>query len=371
MSAAARALVLEEPRKLVVRDIELPDLGDDDGLLRVEACGLCGTDHEQYTGALPGPGAFVPGHETVGIIEAAGPRAVERWGVSEGDRVAVDIFQSCRECEGCRSGDHRACERHGLRDSYGFVGVDVAPGLWGGYAEYQYLAPDSVLHRVPESLDPVLATAFNPLGAGIRWGVELPGTGEGDVVAILGPGIRGLSALAAVKEAGAGFVMVTGLGPGDASRLDMAERFGADLVVDVAEADPVRELRRAAGRLADVVVDVTAKAPKAFAQAVELAHRGGRVVVAGTRGAPEAPGFSPDLVVFKEIHIIGVLGVDSTSYRSALDLLASRRYPFAELPRRTADLDGADDLLRTMAGEGDGAPPIHGAITPYLSEGER
>lgn len=371
MSAAARALVLEEARKLVVRDIELPEVGDDDGLLRVEACGLCGTDHEQYTGALPGPGAFVPGHETVGIIEAAGPRAAERWGVSEGDRVAVDIFQSCRECEGCRSGDHRACERHGLRDSYGFVGVDVAPGLWGGYAEYQYLAPDSVLHRVPESLDPVLATAFNPLGAGIHWGVELPETGEGDVVAILGPGIRGLSALAAVKEAGAGFVMVTGLGPGDASRLDMAERFGADLVVDVAETDPVRELRRAAGRLADVVVDVTAKAPKAFAQAVELAHRGGRVVVAGIRGAPEAPGFSPDLVVFKEIHIIGVLGVDSTSYRSALDLLASHRYPFAEVPRRTADLDGADDLLRTMAGEGDGPPPIHGAITPYLSEGER
>jgi hypothetical protein len=65
---------------------------------------------------------------------------------------------------------------------------------------------------IPDSLDPVLATAFNPLGAGIRWGVTVPGTSAGDVVAVLGPGIRGLSAVAAAREEGAGFVMVTGEG---------------------------------------------------------------------------------------------------------------------------------------------------------------
>lgn len=359
-----RALVLMAPRALEVREITLPETGEDDGLLRVEACGLCGTDHEQYTGALPGPGAFVPGHETVGIVERVGARAAERWGVAGGDRVAVDIFQSCRACDRCTAGDYRGCRAHGLRDSYGFVSVGVEPGLWGGYAEYQYLAPDTVLHPVPAGLDPVLATAFNPLGAGIRWGVSVPGTGAGDVVAVLGPGIRGLSVVAAVKEAGAGFVMVTGRGPSDASRLDMAKRFGADLVVDVAEANPETELRRATGGLADVVVDVTAKAPAAFAQAVELARRGGRVVVAGTRGVAETPGFAPDLLVFKEVHVIGALGVDGASYRAAFDLLAARRYPFGELPRRTAGLDEAEDLLRTMAGEGGAPPPVHGVITP-------
>jgi alcohol dehydrogenase len=71
-SASARALVLERPRRLVLHEISLPAVGDDDALVRVQACGLCGTDHEQYTGELAGGFAFVPGHETVGIIETIG-----------------------------------------------------------------------------------------------------------------------------------------------------------------------------------------------------------------------------------------------------------------------------------------------------------
>lgn len=77
-----------------------------------------------------------------------------------------------------------------------------------------YLAPEALLLRVPRSIDPVVATVFNPLGAGLRWGVEVPGTTPGDIVAVLGPGIRGLAASAAAKAAGAGFVMTTGLAPG-------------------------------------------------------------------------------------------------------------------------------------------------------------
>lgn len=360
----ARALVLEEPRRLVARHFPLPEIGDEDGLVRVGACGLCGTDHEQYTGALAGGFAFVPGHETVGVLEAVGDRAAQRWGVVAGDRVAVEVFQSCRECPACLAGEYRRCERHGLGDMYGFIPVQRAPGLWGGYAEYQYLAPDSMVLAVPTDLDPVIATLFNPLGAGIRWGVTVPGTGPGDVVAVLGPGIRGLCAAAAAKEAGAGFVMVTGLGPRDAERLELAHSFGADLAVDVATDDPVRALRKATGGLADVVVDVTAKAPAAFAQAISLARPAGTVVVAGTRGTAEAPGFSPDLLVFKELRVLGTLGVDATAYRAALALLATNRYPFAELPRRCVGLDQAKELLVAMAGEADVAPPVHGVLLP-------
>jgi alcohol dehydrogenase len=359
-----RALVLEGPRSLVDRQFPRPDLGDDDGLLRVEACGLCGTDHEQFTGALPGGFAFVPGHETVGVIEAVGPAAAERWGVVRGDRVAVEVFLSCGACPQCSAGEYRHCRRHGIGDMYGYIPVDRPPGLWGGYGELQYLAPDSMLHVLPSSLDPVLATVFNPLGAGIRWAATMPGTSTGDVVAVLGPGIRGLCSVAAAKDAGAGFVMVTGLGPRDADRLALASGFGADLAVDAGVSDPAEALKRATGGLADVVVDVTAKAPGALAQAIGMARPGGTVVVAGTRGSADTPGFWPDLIVYKELRILGALGVDAPAYRSAIELLASARFPFADLPRRCEPLDGAAHLLRAMSGEGDDPAPVHGVLVP-------
>jgi alcohol dehydrogenase len=197
----------------------------------------------------------------------------------------------------------------------------------------------------------------------------MPGLAEGDVVAVLGPGVRGLSVVAAAKEAGAGFVLVTGSGARDGLRLEWARRFGADAVVDVAVDDPVAALRSAAGGDgADVVVDVTARAPAAFAQAMRLARPGGTVVVAGTRGEALTPGFHPDLVVYKELRVLGALGVDTEAYRAALDLLASGRYPFADLPRRVAplDADAVGTLLADMAGEGTGTtdPPIHAALSP-------
>ena len=95
-SVTAAGLVLTAPRRFELRRFELPDVGEDHGLLRVEACGLCGTDHEQYTGHIPSRHAFIPGHEVVGIVEQVGARAAERWGVEVGQRVAVEVFQSCR-----------------------------------------------------------------------------------------------------------------------------------------------------------------------------------------------------------------------------------------------------------------------------------
>jgi alcohol dehydrogenase len=360
---SVEAAVLEAPRTLVIREFARPHIGPSEALLRVEACGLCGTDHEEFTGQLFPGYAFVPGHESIGVIEEIGVDAQRRWGVAAGERVAVEVFLSCGACDACRHGVYRRCERHGLRDMYGFVPADRAPGLWGGYAQYQYLAPDSLVLPVPDALDPVTATLFNPLGAGIRWAVTVPETKAGAIVVVLGPGVRGLAACAAAREAGAGFVMVTGLGERDAERLALARDFGADLAVDVAGTDPVRALRDACGALADVVVDVTAKAPAALGQAVALARAGGTIVLAGTRGSSETPGFVPDNIVYKELRLLGALGVDAVAYRAALALLATGRYPFAELPRRVVGLHDVAELLTDMAGEGN-PPPVHGVVTP-------
>ena len=358
--------MLTGPRTFEHRQFTIPPTAPGGALLRVEACGLCGTDHEQYTGHLPSSFAFIPGHEIIGTIAEVGPEGAERWGVAVGDRVAVEVFQSCRNCESCRQGLYRRCERNGIATMYGFVDVAQESGLWGGYATHLQLGPDALLLPVPDELDPVMATLFNPLGAGIRWGVTLPETGPGDVVAVLGPGIRGICAAAAAKAAGAEHVLVTGYGEADRERLELATRFGADSVVDVATEDPVRVLEAAAGRRADVIVDVTAKAPDAFAQGVRLAASGARMVVAGTRGGGGAPGFNPDHVVYKELTIIGSLGVDYPAYEQALELLAAGRFPFEELPRSVVGLGELEELLKAMAGDDDAvvARPVHGVVVP-------
>ena len=95
----AEALVLTEPRSFEHRSTTRPAATDSTGVLRVEACGLCGTDHEQYTGHIRSGFAFVPGHEIVGTVEELGPAAAERWGVAAGDRVAVEVFHDALDHE--------------------------------------------------------------------------------------------------------------------------------------------------------------------------------------------------------------------------------------------------------------------------------
>ena len=160
------AMVQTAKRTLEPQDLPIPDIDDDAAILKLEACGICGSDYEQFEDMLRTPMPVIPGHEPLGTIAKIGDKAALRWGVQEGDRVAVETMLSCRHCDPCLGGSYHLCDH---RKIYSYIPTTEWPGLWGGYAQYMYLHPNSVLHRVDPNLPPELAVMFNPLGAGFRW----------------------------------------------------------------------------------------------------------------------------------------------------------------------------------------------------------
>jgi threonine dehydrogenase-like Zn-dependent dehydrogenase len=360
----SRAIVQTAPRRLELRELPVPDIADDSGLVRIEACGICGSDAEQYAGVLPVRLPVVPGHEPLGIVERVGDRAAERWGVDVGDRVAVEAPIPCGRCAACRSGRYQVCRARGFLFRHGYVPLSHPPGLWGGYADYMYLDPCSIVHRVRKDLPAEIAVMFNPLGAGFRWAVEIPRTGPGDTVLVLGPGQRGLASVIAARAAGADTIIVTGLAR-DARKLALAKEFGADHVVDVEAEDARQRVRElTGGRGADVVVEVTANAPEPIAEALHCAAIGGRIVLAGVKGFKAVPEFLSDLVVVKELTILGAFAVTSRGYESAIRLIESGRVRLERMHTHDFRLEDADLAIRTLAGEVPGETSVHSCLRP-------
>src|SRR3990172_11033515 len=109
MGRVSKAVVQTAPRCLEMRELPLPAIGPEDGLLQVEACGICGSDYEQFQGALPVRFPVIPGHEPVGRIVELGDEAARRCGVQVGDRVAVETLIPCGFCRNCVRGACRLC----------------------------------------------------------------------------------------------------------------------------------------------------------------------------------------------------------------------------------------------------------------------
>jgi len=355
------AMVLTEPRKLEARELPIPEASDDTALLRVEACGICGSDAEQFEGVLRTPTPVIPGHEPLGTIERIGDGAARRWGVEAGDRVAVETMLSCRFCGPCLGGRYHLCRS---RRIYSYIPLSDEPGLWGAYAEYMFLDANSIVHKIDRGLPAELAVMFNPLGAGFRWGVEIPATKPGDTVVVLGPGQRGLACVLACREVGAGTIIVTGL-EADARKLALARSFGADHTIDVQNQDVVRRVNEITdGRGADVVVDVSSYATKPITEALDCVRMGGTVVLAGTKGFKEIPGFVSDKVVVKEIAIRGAIGVTSSGYANAIRLIESRKTPIEQMHTHRFDLREAELAIRTLAREIPDEESIHSCLIP-------
>ena len=155
LGGRATSAVLEAPERLVLREFDLPETGENEGLLRVEVAGICHTDVGLYHGTTRYALPLILGHEIVGRIARVGSQAAERWGVSEGDRVTVESKIRCGFCRACVTGAYRYCAA-GL--SYGTrASCARPPHLWGSYAQYMYLAPGTLLYKVPEGMPAEIA----------------------------------------------------------------------------------------------------------------------------------------------------------------------------------------------------------------------
>ena len=354
-------MVMTAKRELTAMDLEIPDIDDDAAILKLEACGICGSDYEQFEDMLRTPLPVVPGHEPLGVIAKIGDRAAARWGIDVGDRVAVETMLSCRHCNPCLGGRYHLCDN---RMIYSYVPLTEWPGLWGGYAQYMYLHPNSVVHKVDASLEPELAVMFNPLGAGFRWAVEMPNTQPGDTVVIQGPGQRGLASVVACRAVGAGKIIVTGV-EADAEKLKIAKLFGADHTIDVDNENPVhrvKELTNGAG--ADVVIDVSAYATKPVADAMRMVKTGGKVVLAGVKGFKPVDEFVSDYIVTREIQVQGAMGVTSTGYKAAINFIESRQVDLMQMHTHNFPLAEAEVAIKTLAREIPDDESIHSCLIP-------
>jgi threonine dehydrogenase-like Zn-dependent dehydrogenase len=369
-TGGSRCAVATDPYTTTQLELPLPATGPDDGLLRVEAAGVCGTDWEIYGRGSRGAGLgpLVLGHENVGRVVALGERAAERWGVSLGERVAVEEFLPCGACRRCRGGDYRLCPATDSRSRgpflrYGSTPVAVPPGLYGGFAEYLYLHPRAILYRVGDDLEPELATLFVPLANGIRWVVQEAGLPLGGTLVVQGMGQHGLGCVVAAHQAGAGTVVAVDTSQG-AARLDAAKALGADHALAADRVDVVAAVMElTAGAGADVVVDLAPGTGGTVADALSMAATRGRVVLAASKHGQPLDGFAHDLVVGKELTLSGVRGHDHRSVEPAIGLLRSGRHPLHLLATHRFPLDRVDEALRVVGARTDPAA-IHVSVIP-------
>jgi threonine dehydrogenase-like Zn-dependent dehydrogenase len=366
----ARVVVQVADRRLELAEHDVPRIGADEGLLRVEGCGLCGSDVEQFRGHFTAKGIvrypLIPGHEPVGTLVEVGADAARAWGVKAGDRVAVEPHLTCGLCRACLDGTYHLCKSvraEGL-PSYGFLPLDFGRGLSGGYAEYLHLHPRTIMHRIPATMPIELATEYQALAAGVRWAVQVPRTALGDAVLILGCGQRGLGAVVACREAGAGTIIVTGLSR-DRHKLALARALGAHHTILVDQEDTVARVQAiTGGRGVDVAIDVVPAATQPVIDAVEAVRPGGTIVIAGVKGGRNTVALDTDRVLFKELTVHGVYSQGRAAYEQALRLLTENRYGLERLHTHRFGLDQAAEAIMTLGGEIEGREAICVALVP-------
>lgn len=336
-----------------IERIAVPDYEPDLVLVKVAACGICGTDVHIYEGHMrpmwPPYYPFVQGHEWAGEVAAVGSRA--RTDLQPGDRVIMEPTVGCWTCATCIRGDYHICENAAKPDGgYRLLGHTTD----GAFSEYG-AAPPNNLHRMPESMTWEEAVIANQVVIALH-AIDRAGVEPGDAVAILGPGLLGLSVLQLVRMMGASKTFVTGRG----YRLDIARELGADRAIDVTKEDPVEAvMRETDGRGADLVIEC-AGPPEVMRQAIAMVRRGGRVVLEGLNGGQETP-INTDRIVLDEISVFGGRG-SPNCYPRAIRIIADGRIDTAKMLTHSFALDDFAEAMRMFRAREDGVMRV--MITP-------
>jgi 2-desacetyl-2-hydroxyethyl bacteriochlorophyllide A dehydrogenase len=343
-----RALRAVAPGEVRLDEVARPEPGPEDVLVRIRACGICGTDLHWWHGAFPVP-PVCPGHEIAGEVAAVG-RAVRT--LKEGDAVALEGIVSCNACSSCASGAYHLCA--GL----GFVGITLA----GGFADY-IAVPARHCFRTPRGISAAAAALSEPLAVAVH-GVRIAGMERGARVLVLGAGTIGLMAIVAARAAGAGEIVVTARRPHQraaAMALGASRVFGDD--------DPMGLGAFAGESPIDLVLESVGGTADTLAVAMGACRPAGTICVLGVFTG--SPAFPATLMVVKELTLKGSMvynrAAGRADFETTQDIIAreharlepvvTHRLPLGEVARAFAlAADKASGAIKvTVTDEGPSA----------------
>jgi len=334
-----KAAFLVGAREFEIREFQDPIAPDDGLVLKVEACGVCGSDLRRWKeGPPPGVDGITPGHEVSGVVEQVG-KNVTRY--AAGDRIAIAPDVHCSYCYYCKRGLYNLC------DNLQFLGI--TPGYPGGFAEKMVLTAEvlsnGIVHPMPEGLSFSHAAVAEPCCSVLAMH-ERAGTSLGDTVVVLGAGPIGCLHVAIAKARGASAFVSEPI----QKRLEMVKAFHPDATIDATREDVVARVRELTGGLgADIVVCANPVA-STQAQAVEMVRKRGMVVLFG--GLPKANPMTTldgNIIHYGEIQVVGAFSYHPTYHELALDLLNQGVIPADRLISDTFSLEKVGEAFEASA----------------------
>ena len=325
-----KAAVLYHPGDIRMEDVRDPQPGPGEVLIRIHACGVCGTDHSLFVGGFPATYPVIIGHEFSGVIAALGEGVTT---LQVGERVTVDPNRVCHTCDYCRMGSEHLCE------NLSSMGVHRD----GADAEYCVM-PETNVYRLPDQVSFEDAAFCEPLACAIR-GVEMAHVRQGDVVLVLGAGGMGNLITQLASQAGAAQVIVS---EPIGFRRERALENGATAVIDPFNQDVDRELRKFRRIGADVVFEVAGN-NKLQAAAVYYARKGGQIVWFGCSPSDGKIEVNPFYVNDFELKISGSFNNPFATAR-AVRMLAGKKVRVDNLISHHIALKDYLDVFKIFGG---------------------